>query len=1100
MANINKPGVYVDERPYAAAPVITASGPSTGAFIGVTDRGPTTKVGGLVYGVPALVTSWSDFLSKFSYGSGYNTWTSATVVTSSPLKYSVKSFFDNIAGGQAWVARQVNTDATKANVDVYDRAGEYTTTSSFGGTTYVAKAGAANVISVGFSVDLGLYPRIGSRITLGGTVPSVNINGNALYPLTSLFDATTATAPAAPKRFIVSNVFTGTTALTSVAFSSKVSAASFTLTKTAHGLSVGQLVTVSGFTGASAADYNITSQVAAVTDVNTFTVYSTGVMTADPSGTATVTPVRTVTLVYNNTADSIAPTSATFGLKIKGYISDTNYIQNASTVTLNIAANDEGTWANNIWYTIAPNISDNYFDLTIYYNPTATTTSDVINNGWVEKFTYLSMDSTDAVNYAPTKVVSSYITLTDKGSTATGWYDLPGETGTWGTTASAYTTSAIASNTVGSGYDAGQFTATPVKLTTPTVQSLGTFSAKGTLNASTAQDFSGFVTQNLASGVLSVSSGTIGAASASAVTLITVGNYNATGYRSTITPGVRYGASVTASKAASITAARTFSLFINYYDSSNNFLSNTSASVVSSASSSAGSTLTISPVTPPFNAATYHVTVDYISSATGGSPAAATGLTGTANTTLTVSATTASTLTVNSVAGLAVGQSITASANLTPSPSTITAIDSTTKILTVSGTVSGAITVATAQTAFLLSASSISGDGTTVTATTVANVQPFVVGQVVTISNATIYATTAATITATTATTIQWKSSASGTSTLTTGGSITLNTIGSNEAYTVSALTSTASITSGSDGSNTPTLQTQLDQFSTTTGPLVFNYPGKTSATEISTILTNFGTRADTFVVIDSAIVATGNPSKPYDADTVTNSLSNFASVSSAYVNYGAVYYPSYFTSDPVNSGKVKMIYSGGAVVAKYLSTDLQRGVFKAPAGLGTSLNDAVSVNTISNSDFDKLSNSSIPLNVIRFVPGANNVIMGARTLSTNSVERYVNTRRTLIYLKKQLSDLAQISVFEPNTTNTWTSLSNRLDSFLYDFWRQGGLNGTTAANAYFIKCDADINTSAQVSNGTLLAQVGVALVRPAEFVVISIGQTDGGISVTTTA
>jgi hypothetical protein len=70
----------------------------------------------------------------------------------------------------------------------------------------------------------------------------------------------------------------------------------------------------------------------------------------------------------------------------------------------------------------------------------------------------------------------------------------------------------------------------------------------------------------------------------------------------------------------------------------------------------------------------------------------------------------------------------------------------------------------------------------------------------------------------------------------------------------------------------------------------------------------------------------------------------------------------------------------------------------------------------------------------------------------------------------------------------------------LYDFWRQGGLNGTTAANAYFIKCDADINTSAQISNGTLLAQVGVALVRPAEFVVISIGQTDGGISVTTTA
>ena len=122
---------------------------------------------------------------------------------------------------------------------------------------------------------------------------------------------------------------------------------------------------------------------------------------------------------------------------------------------------------------------------------------------------------------------------------------------------------------------------------------------------------------------------------------------------------------------------------------------------------------------------------------------------------------------------------------------------------------------------------------------------------------------------------------------------------------------------------------------------------------------------------------------------------------------------------------------------------------------------------------------------------------MGARTLKPGYVDKYVPVRRSLIYLEKSLSDLTRFAIFEPNDERLWRQISATVSSFLTSFWSQGGLRGGTPQAAYFVKCDADNNPQTSIDNGEVHLEVGVALQRPAEFVVIKIGQYDGGTTVT---
>jgi phage tail sheath protein FI len=301
------------------------------------------------------------------------------------------------------------------------------------------------------------------------------------------------------------------------------------------------------------------------------------------------------------------------------------------------------------------------------------------------------------------------------------------------------------------------------------------------------------------------------------------------------------------------------------------------------------------------------------------------------------------------------------------------------------------------------------------------------------------------------------------------------------------------SLSSGNDGTAVSSV-TSYSAFDTIRNPLLLNVAGFTDATTVNAAIAYAVSRGDIFVIIDGKVASDGTD------DTVANQLSLAATYTTT--SYAAVYYPRVTISDPTRgtgsaTGATKLVGQGGAVAGLFVSTDNSRGVFKAPAGLQSRIAGAVSVTPLTNANLDSLNSASAPVNAIRFVPGSGIVVMGARTLDPAYVSRYVPVRRTLIYLEKALSDLTQFAIFEPNDPALWRRLRSTVSSFLTNFWSQGGLRGVTPSQAFFVKIDDTNNPQSAIDNGEVHIEIGVALQRPAEFVVIKIGQFDGGTTVT---
>jgi phage tail sheath protein FI len=215
-----------------------------------------------------------------------------------------------------------------------------------------------------------------------------------------------------------------------------------------------------------------------------------------------------------------------------------------------------------------------------------------------------------------------------------------------------------------------------------------------------------------------------------------------------------------------------------------------------------------------------------------------------------------------------------------------------------------------------------------------------------------------------------------------------------------------------------------------------------------------------------------------------------------------AMYYPQVYIKDPIgrSSLSVRKIGPSGATAGLFLYTDRLNGPFKAPAGIGTKLVDAIAIERpfgpkdldILNTGFDstgsKTGNNVV--NAIRNIPGAGVVVMGARTLKQDgTANRYINMRRSLTYIEKRLNDLAAFAVFENNTEVLWGRLITILGVFLNDYRNQGGLRGTTVAESFYIKCDEENNPQQSIAAGQVHIEIGVALEYPAEFVVINLSQ-----------
>jgi phage tail sheath protein FI len=224
-------------------------------------------------------------------------------------------------------------------------------------------------------------------------------------------------------------------------------------------------------------------------------------------------------------------------------------------------------------------------------------------------------------------------------------------------------------------------------------------------------------------------------------------------------------------------------------------------------------------------------------------------------------------------------------------------------------------------------------------------------------------------------------------------------------------------------------------------------------------------------------------------------SVTQALAVSTALVgsSHSAVYYPHYFITDPVgrSASSIRKIGPSGAVAGLYMNTDATTGPFKAPAGIGTNVAGAIAMEkTFTSAELDLMNGSAAPLNAIRQIPGAGISVMGARTLKQDgTANKYVNMRRSLIYVRKKMSDLTQFALFENNDERLWERIDSVLVSFLNEYRNQGGLRGATPADSFYVKVDAENNPDNLIAQGEVNIEVGVALQYPAEFVVITLSQ-----------
>lgn len=207
---------------------------------------------------------------------------------------------------------------------------------------------------------------------------------------------------------------------------------------------------------------------------------------------------------------------------------------------------------------------------------------------------------------------------------------------------------------------------------------------------------------------------------------------------------------------------------------------------------------------------------------------------------------------------------------------------------------------------------------------------------------------------------------------------------------------------------------------------------------------------------------------------------------------YGAFYYPWVVISNPLwRPGQDQIpreltVPPSGFVCGIYARSDNQRGVWKPPAN--EVVRGALRFESDINFGQQEVLNP-LGVNCLRYFPGRGYRVWGARTISSDPEWKYVNVRRYFIYLEASLDRGTQWAVFEPNGEALWANIKETVTSFLYNEFVSGALLGATPQEAFFVKCDRSTMTQADLDNGRLICLVGVAALKPAEFVIFRIGQ-----------
>lgn len=271
---------------------------------------------------------------------------------------------------------------------------------------------------------------------------------------------------------------------------------------------------------------------------------------------------------------------------------------------------------------------------------------------------------------------------------------------------------------------------------------------------------------------------------------------------------------------------------------------------------------------------------------------------------------------------------------------------------------------------------------------------------------------------------------------------------------------------------NGPGKRTGIQSFIDNDVVSIISVPGVTDANVQLSLVAHCESLGSRFAVLDI-------PRDSKKIDDVMAQRSIFDS------SYAALYHPWLEIFDPLDKKNIA-IPPSGSVIGIYARSDNSRGVHKAPAN--EVIRACVGLDCMYNKGEQDILNPK-GVNLIRSFPGQGIRVWGARTVSSNSLWKYVNVRRLFIYLEESIKANTNWVVFEPNDELLWVRVKRTIDVFLNTVWRSGALAGGSPSEAFFVNVGRETMTQDDIDNGRLICVIGIAPVKPAEFVIFRITQ-----------
>ena len=245
------------------------------------------------------------------------------------------------------------------------------------------------------------------------------------------------------------------------------------------------------------------------------------------------------------------------------------------------------------------------------------------------------------------------------------------------------------------------------------------------------------------------------------------------------------------------------------------------------------------------------------------------------------------------------------------------------------------------------------------------------------------------------------------------------------------------------------------------------------------------------FLLVDVPQNPQGAPHPP-QRDTLTGIQDWLSGNASLRSSYAALYFPRPQIPDPLNGFRLRSVAPSGTIAGLYARTDGTRGVWKAPAGTTATLTNVAGL-TYTMTDAENGAVNPLAINGLRSLAVYGNVCWGARTLDgadqLASEWKYIPVRRLALYIEASLYQGTQWVVFEPNDEPLWSQIRLNVGTFMQNLFKQGAFQGSTPKSAYFVKCDSDTTTQADIDLGVVNILVGFAPLKPAEFVILQIQQ-----------